>query len=90
MHSTRPGVIGEEPGHRLDDPGTVPMAMVGIVPCKVTTSNGAIRPGDLLVTAERAGHAMRADDPAPGTVLGKALAPCDAETGVIRVLLSLQ
>lgn len=90
IHSTKPGITGEEPGHLLEDADTVPMAMVGIVPCKVTNAGGAIRPGDLLVTAQRPGHAMRAEDPAPGTILGKALAPCDAETGIIRVLLSLQ
>lgn len=29
----------------------VPVAVVGIVPCKVSTENGPIRPGDLLVTS---------------------------------------
>jgi len=38
----------------MDSPefaGEVPLAMVGIVPCKATAENGAIRRGDLLVTS---------------------------------------
>jgi len=40
---------------------TAVMAMVGRVPVKVTTENGAIQRGDLLVTAGTAGHAMKYD-----------------------------
>ncbi len=68
----------------------IPMAMVGIVPCKVSAENGPIRPGDLLVTSATPGHAMRDEDPRVGTVLGKALEALDAGTGSIRVLVTLQ
>ncbi len=70
--------------------GEVPLAVVGIVPCKVSAENGEIRPGDLLVTSGTPGHAMRDDDPRPGTIVGKALGSHAAGTGVIRVLIALQ
>jgi len=68
----------------------VPVAVVGIVPTKVSAENGPIRPGDLLVTSDTPGHAMRADDPKAGTILGKALGSQNEGTGVIRVLVTLQ
>ena len=68
----------------------VPLAVVGIVPCKVSAENGSIRPGDLLVTSGTPGHAMRDDRPSAGTILGKALEPMESGTGLIRVLVTLQ
>jgi hypothetical protein len=68
----------------------IPMAVVGIVPCKVSAENGAVRPGDLLVTSATPGHAMRDDNPKTGTVLGKALGSLNAGTGLIKVLVTLQ
>jgi hypothetical protein len=68
----------------------VPLAVVGIVPAKVSTENGAIRPGDLLVTASLPGHAMRAEDPPNGTIVGKALEPLASGSGKIRILVTLQ
>jgi hypothetical protein len=70
--------------------GEVPLAVVGIVPCKVSAENGPIQPGDLLVTSATPGHAMRDEDPRMGTVIGKALEPLSSGTGVIRVLVTLQ
>jgi hypothetical protein len=70
--------------------GEIPLAVVGIVPCQVTTENGAIGPGDLLVTSSLAGHAMRDDNPKAGTILGKALGSLDSGTGTIDVLVTLQ
>lgn len=70
--------------------GEVSLAVVGIVPCKVTAENGPIRPGDLLVTSSTPGHAMRDDDPKTGTVLGKALGSLNSSTGIIDVLVTLQ
>jgi hypothetical protein len=67
----------------------IPLAVVGIVPCRVSAENGAISPGDLLVTSDTAGHAMRDASPAAGTVVGKALERLDAGTGVIDVLVTL-
>ncbi len=68
----------------------IPMAVVGIVPCKVSTENGSITIGDLLVTSSTPGHAMRAESPRAGTILGKALEGFSAGTGVIKVLVTLQ
>jgi len=67
----------------------IPLAVAGIVPCKVSAENGAISVGDLLVTSGTPGHAMRDEDPAVGTVLGKALEPLEDGSGVIRVLVTL-
>ncbi|MCK6483664.1 MAG: hypothetical protein HUU22_14550 [Phycisphaerae bacterium] len=69
--------------------GEAPVAVVGIVPCKVSAENGAIRPGDLLVTSTMPGHAMRDENPRPGTIVGKALGSQGEGTGVIRVLVTL-
>jgi hypothetical protein len=67
-----------------------PVAVSGIVPCKVDASYGAIRVGDLLTTSPTEGRAMRTLDPLPGTVLGKALEPLDVGTGLIKVLVTLR
>ena len=68
----------------------VPLAVVGIVPCKVSAENGPIRAGDLLVTSSVPGHAMRDDAPAAGTIVGKALGSLSSGTGVVPVLVTLQ
>ena len=67
-----------------------PLALSGTVPCKVDAGYGPIQVGDLLVVSPTPGHAMRADDPAPGTVLAKALEPLDAGTGLVTVLVMLR
>jgi hypothetical protein len=68
----------------------IPLALVGIVPCKVSAENGAISPGDLLVTSSIPGHAMRDDNPKVGTVVGKALGSLSSGIGMIQVLVMLQ
>jgi hypothetical protein len=83
--SPQPGLILGEPGE-----GRVLVAQSGRVRIKADTRNGAIKPGDLLVTAPRAGYAMKAKSAKPGTVLGKALEPLEKGTGEILVLLTLQ
>jgi len=70
--------------------GNAPVALSGTAHCKVDAGYGAIRPGDLLVASPTAGHAMRTDEPRPGTILGKALESLDAGTGTIRVLVMLR
>ncbi len=89
------GGIGDVSGYSIDDPrvdNEIPMAMVGIVPCKVSAENGAIEIGDLLVTASTPGHAMKGTDRSRmlGAVVGKALEPLREGTGVIQVLVTLQ
>jgi hypothetical protein len=85
------GVVAEEP-ETADGESALraPVAFAGIVSCKVDAGYGSIRAGDLLVTSPTPGHAMRADDPEPGTVLGKALEPLDSGSGAIRVLVTLR
>ena len=61
-------------------------------------SRAAVRIGDLLVTSDRPGTAMRSQPVdvggiamhRPGTVIGKALEPLPGGEGDILVLLSLQ
>lgn len=90
------GAGGVEPGLRLGQDGAYDgetlVAMTGRVYVRCSTENGAIRPGDLLTTADLAGHAMRASDPerAFGSVIGKAMTALDEETGLVLVLVSLQ
>lgn len=71
----------------------VPVAVVGIVPCKVSVENGPIVAGDLLVTSSTPGHAMRDAAPPVGAVVGKALEGYDGARGAlgtIKVLVTLQ
>jgi hypothetical protein len=93
IYSTKPGLLGTT--RKVDDsaPQTeVPLAVVGIVPCKVTAENGPIQIGDLLVTSSTPGHAMRGTDRSRlvGAVVGKALEPLAIGNGVIQVLVTLQ
>ncbi len=90
VYSTRPGFVGgAEDGADLT--GKVPLAVVGVAPVKVTTENGPIRPGDLLVASSTPGHAMKAGpNPPVGTVIGKALGALQSGTGVIQMLVTLQ
>lgn len=92
IYSTKPGVLGK----RFTDPekvkSEIPMAMVGIVPTKVSVENGSIDSGDLLVTSSTPGYAMKGTDGSRmlGAVLGKALGSLNSESGVIDVLVTLQ
>ncbi|MGH9603489.1 MAG: hypothetical protein ACRD24_14005 [Terriglobales bacterium] len=81
--------------YRMDDPNLakeVPLALVGVVPCKVTAENGSIKIGDLLVTSSAPGYAMKGTDRTRmvGAVVGKALEPLREGKGVIQVLITLQ
>lgn len=93
VYSTRPGVLASP--YDMDDPNLakeVPLAVVGVVPCKVTTENGPIQAGDLLVTSSLNGYAMKGTDRTRmlGAVVGKALESLESGIGVIEVLISLQ
>jgi hypothetical protein len=95
VYSTKPGIVGGgEDGKvlsEMDLSDKAPLAIMGVVPVKVSAENGPISPGDLLVASATPGHAMKADpNPAVGTVIGKALAGLDSGTGVIQVLVMLQ
>jgi hypothetical protein len=91
--SLRPGLeLGEE------GEGRVLVATTGRVKVKVDAGDGPIEIGDLLVTSDKEGYAMRSVPVdvggvrlhRPGTLIGKALEPWAKGTGEILVLLSLQ
>ncbi|HEY9286015.1 MAG TPA: hypothetical protein VIP46_21370 [Pyrinomonadaceae bacterium] len=94
------GVISAQPGISLGQAGEgkVLVATTGRVKVKVDASRGAIRIGDLIVTSEVPGVAMRSEPVMvggvamhrPGTLIGKALEPLAGGTGEILVLLSMQ
>ena len=94
IYSTKPGVLATT--HSIDESDAlaeeIPLAIVGIVPCKVTAQNGPIAPGDLLVTAPIPGYAMKGTNRIRmlGAVVGKALEPLREGKGVIQVLVTLQ
>jgi hypothetical protein len=94
------GVISAQPGIALgeksDDKALV--ATTGRVKVKVDANKGAIHIGDLLVTSDVPGVAMKSEPVSlggvqihrPGTLIGKALEPLEKGSGEILVLLSLQ
>jgi hypothetical protein len=96
VYSTRPSVLAVGT-HRIGDSlkGEVPVALMGVVPTKVSAENGPIRAGDLLSTSGTPGYAMKASRVMvggiaiyrTGTILGKALGPLKSGKGVIQVLL---
>jgi hypothetical protein len=99
VYSTRPGVLGaDKAGTSRVDPDELPVAIVGIVPTKVSTENGPVQAGDLLTSSSTVGYAMKASPVRvgrakiyrPGTILGKALEPLEEGKGVIKVLVTLR
>jgi hypothetical protein len=106
-HDAVIGVISSRPGFLLgarpedDDMANTgcqnyPVALCGRVPCKVTDEGGPIRRGDLLTSASRPGHAMRARTAGPegvfrsGTIVGKALGSHAEGEGVVDIFVTLQ
>jgi hypothetical protein len=74
---------------RLATEDSALLALIGIVPVKVTDEGGPIKPGDLLVASSTPGYAMRWDPDleACGSLLGKALERLKDAEGVILMLL---
>jgi hypothetical protein len=73
--------------------GLVPVGVIGVIPTKVSTENGPIHRGDLLVTARTPGHAMRgtARGRMLGAMIGKALGEFSGPgRGVIPVLVNVK
>jgi hypothetical protein len=89
VYSTRPGYYGDLYQEVASDQ-KVPVAVTGIVPVKVCDEGGAILPGDLLTSSSIPGMAMRAADPRPGAVIGKALAPLESGEGTVNMLVMLR
>jgi hypothetical protein len=94
------GVVSEQPGIALGEQSDskVLVATTGRVKVKVDASKGPIHIGDLLVTSDVPGVAMKSKEinlggvkiHRPGTLIGKALEPLEKGKGEILVLLSLQ
>jgi len=94
------GVISAQPGLILGERGAgkVLVATTGRVKVKVDATRHPIKIGDLLVTSDKPGMAMKSLPifvkgvriHRPGTIVGKALEPLAKGTGEISVLLSLQ
>jgi hypothetical protein len=94
------GVVSEQPGIALGErsDGKVLVATTGRVRVKVDATKAPIHIGDLLVTSDIAGVAMKSEPVEfagrkmhmPGTLIGKALEPLEKGSGKILVLLSLQ
>lgn len=98
--STVAGVVSAQPGFVLGTAGDskAQIATTGRVKVRVDASAGPITIGDLLVTSDKPGLAMKSQPVVidgirmhrPGTLLGKALEPLESGQGEILVLLSLQ
>lgn len=98
--TTVAGVVSAQPGITLgvEGPGMVQVATTGRVKLRVDSTKGAIAVGDLLVTSDIVGTAMRSVPTLingtpfhrPGTLIGKALEPLRSGVAEILVLLSLQ
>jgi hypothetical protein len=94
------GVVSPTPGLLLGIAASskAKIATTGRVRVRVDATKSAIHLGDLLVTSDRPGMAMKSEplDLAgvklhrPGTLIGKALEPLASGEGEILVLLSLQ
>jgi hypothetical protein len=107
VYSAAPGFLGDD---RIKDHGVkspenlaaetsgqtwLPVALMGVLPVKVSDENGPIHSGDFLTTSSTAGCAMRADPVKvetillypTGTILGKALEPLEAGQSKIRALV---
>ncbi len=94
------GVVSAQPGIALGEKSDSKalVATTGRVKVRVDASKGAIHIGDLLVTSDIPGVAMKSEPVnlggvqihRPGTLIGKALEPLEKGSGEILVLLSLQ
>ena len=90
------GAGGLKPGLTLTQKGIVEggvkVALAGRVYALADTSNGSIKPGDMLTTSSLPGHAMKATDRdrSFGAVIGKAMSPLKKGRGLVLVLVSLQ
>ena len=99
VYSTKPAVLAFG-SHGVNDSlaGQVPVAMLGVVPTKVSAENGAVHAGDLLTSARTPGYAMRAKPPVvrgvkiyrTGAILGKALGSVAHGKRLIQVLVNLR
>lgn len=94
------GVVSAQPGLILgiEGEGMEQIATTGRVKVRVDARQKPVGVGDLLVTSDIPGTAMRSEPMdfngrkfhQPGTIIGKALEPLESGVGEILVLLSMQ
>ena len=94
------GVVSGQPGIILgeESDSKAQIATTGRVKVKVDATRLPLRVGDLLVTSDKVGMAVRSEPITvggrqfhqPGTIIGKALEPLATGEGEILVLLTLQ
>jgi len=90
------GANGVNPGIQMQQQGVLEggknVALTGRVYVQADTSNGAIKPGDLLTTSDIPGDAMKVTDHAraAGAILGKAMTGLGDGKGMVLVLVTLQ
>ena len=81
------GVVSTNPAHVMnagsDHEYATIVALTGRVPTRVI---GTVRKGDMMISGGN-GHAQASDQPATGSILGKALEDFDGPTGVIEVAI---
>lgn len=85
----KPGIILDK---KVSATGRRPIALMGKVYCNVNAEAETVEIGDLLVTSNTPGCAMKASDTsrAFGAVIGKALRPLRSGQGMIPILVALQ
>ncbi len=98
--TTVAGVVSARPGVLLGESSDTKakIATTGRVKVLTDATKHPVKIGDLLVTSDVAGTAMKSEPleikgrrfHQPGTIIGKALEPLQSGTGEILVLLSLQ
>jgi hypothetical protein len=81
------GVVSTDPAHLMNselqaDHATA-VALIGRVPCSVV---GTVRRGDMMVSAGN-GAARSESNPAPGSMIGKAVQDHHGDAGVIEILV---
>jgi hypothetical protein len=90
------GANGINPGIQMQQKGLLDggknVALTGRVYVQADTSNGTIKPGDLLTTSSTPGRAMKVTDHlrAQGAILGKAMTSLSQGDGMVLVLVTLQ
>jgi hypothetical protein len=90
------GANGIHPGIQMHQDGLLGggknVALTGRVYVQADTSNGPIKPGDMLTTSGTPGRAMKVTDHgrAQGAILGKAMSSLKDGQGTVLVLVTLQ
>ena len=88
------GVVSSNPsfvmgyGSELKDTNSVPVALVGRVPVKVSLENGAINIGDALTSSAKKGYAAKTIK--PGRIIGYAMEDYKQESNNDKILVFVQ